>query len=1141
MHMQNPSWILDLMPEAISHVGADQRYIYANRAYQNLLKKPLSAIQGTTILESLGEEIYRRHLPHIKKVLSGHEVNFETQILFPKGDLKHISVRYIPQLNEFQQVTSFVVLSTDISEKVREEQKRIESEQIQETYFHIPNIMFCIAGNDGYFKKLNPTWEAITGHSVQELLSHPFLHFVHPDDREKTIKEASAISNGAKSVHFKNRYQCKDGSYRWIEWNSVPRGENIYAVARDVTEVYLAELALKESEAKFRQWFEAIPQIVWTTDKKGYSNYFNNRWYEYTGLTIDGYKPEILGKVIHPEDLSRFLDIWTRSLETQASFEISFRLKKFDGNYRWYLGRSIPVLNQTGEVIQWIGTATDIHDQLEHERLAFEWRQRTDAILSNADMLLWSADEKGVITFSQGNALKKYGVSTESRIGINLFEYYKDDPSAISAFEKVYQGHPVNQEVSVLGGYFNVYLNPLKDSFGKTTGIVGVSLDISEMKRAESVAKTSEDRFKAIIEQSPIPMAMFNLNGKPTKINRAFQELWGLSDEVSESFYQHEYNIHTDPLLRQLGLEPFIQLAFQGKNVSAPAVFYDPSVAGLPGQSRWVESYFSSVTHNDGKPSEIILVFNDITARKISEDSVRAKQQELQSIIDYSPAIIYVKDLEGRALIVNAEFEKVIGKSRCEVLGKSDFELFPKLVAEKYRESDLSVAQNADPVKYEEEVSSPEGGSRSYFSIKFPIKNAHGSVIAVGGITTDITIEKKLQAEKYASKIREEAALQASNLKSTFLANMSHEIRTPIAGVIGMSEFLLDSNLDETQRSHASTLKATAEGLLSVINDILDFSKIEAGKLDIENTTFNLSKLARSTVESLQFAALKRNLDFILEIPESLNKRYYGDPNRIRQVLLNLISNAIKFTPSGSVKLTVSSNSACLNQESIYFEVSDTGIGISNDTLKKLFHPFTQEDSSITRKYGGTGLGLSISKNLVSLMGGEIGVKSTLGSGSTFWFSIPLTLGDLSAEGSSKNATKVDLGKLNGLKVLVVEDNAVNQLIAQRMLEKQGLRPALVKNGLEAIEQLRNFEFDLVMMDCQMPEMDGFTATRIIRTDSSIRNRTIPIIAMTANAMRGDRERCLKAGMNDYISKPMKKLELADVIAHVLSTVQTVQ
>jgi CheY-like chemotaxis protein len=411
----------------------------------------------------------------------------------------------------------------------------------------------------------------------------------------------------------------------------------------------------------------------------------------------------------------------------------------------------------------------------------------------------------------------------------------------------------------------------------------------------------------------------------------------------------------------------------------------------------------------------------------------------------------------------------------------------------------------------------------------------------------DRIIQARLADAKQQAEVQAQRAEAASRAKSDFLAMMSHEIRTPMNGVLGFANLLLETQLDPEQREFAQTVQRTGDALLTIIDDVLDYSKIEAGCMTVEQIDFDLRSVCEEARAILQAAVAKRGLIMSLAYDATLPRFIKGDPVRLRQVLLNLASNAVKFTERGAVRIEVSR----LDEAQLKISVADSGIGITAEQLDRLFRRFTQADSSTTRRYGGTGLGLAISKTLVELMGGTIGAQSLPGAGSTFWITLPLIAGEqtqaqpTAAEQSASEPpvsvpTLVDAvgapparsaAQAVAARVLLVEDNFVNQRVAVYMLAKLGHRVDVAKHGREAIDMLGKSGYDLVLMDCQMPEMDGFEATRIIRDRSSpVLDHEIPVIAMTANAFPEDRARALACGMNDFLAKPVDRPVLAGML-----------
>lgn len=392
-------------------------------------------------------------------------------------------------------------------------------------------------------------------------------------------------------------------------------------------------------------------------------------------------------------------------------------------------------------------------------------------------------------------------------------------------------------------------------------------------------------------------------------------------------------------------------------------------------------------------------------------------------------------------------------------------------------------------------------------------------------------VNRELAVTNENLKQARDQAVEASSLKSAFIANVSHELRTPLSGVLGMNELLMGSGLNDEQRVMAQTVQDSARTLLALVNDILDLSKIEAGKMTIETVPMHPRQIVEDVCELLMPAARNRQVSLRTEVDDEVPKKVLGDPVRTHQVLLNLLGNAVKFTTQGSIVIKARLVSTDDLRSTIRFNVIDTGIGIDDDERRNIFLPFTQADMSTTRKYGGTGLGLTISKRLVELMGGEIGYMSEKGKGSNFWFQVPY-------RALSKEDFGVPLEAGGGVKpaltnrVLVVEDNSMMQTVVSRQLANLGVAHVLCDTAEAALQQLEDIgaEFDMVLMDCHLPNMDGFEATRLIRAREKTRGTHIPIVAMTAGAMKGDPEKCLSAGMDDYLAKPYTLDQLRDTL-----------
>ena len=528
----------------------------------------------------------------------------------------------------------------------------------------------------------------------------------------------------------------------------------------------------------------------------------------------------------------------------------------------------------------------------------------------------------------------------------------------------------------------------------------------------------------------------------------------------------------------------------------------------------------------------------EIAARKQTEEELKERESTFQTLLESASEGIVIVSEQGVIKMVNARLLSLFGYSRNELLGQAIEMLVPPRWAKQHRE---------DRIRFvEQPINRPMGTALDIIAqckdgseIRVDISLSHiytRQGLIVMAFIADVS--ERRQIEKDLARARDQA-MEASRLKSEFLATMSHEIRTPMNSIIGISELLLETGLNNEQEKLARLVKDAGANLLNIINDILDTSKIEAGKLHLEYIDFDLWSEIETVTTMMKTKAEEKQIALIAQVASDVPRRVHGDPGRLRQVLINLLSNAIKFTLEGTVELHIALENMDARQATVFFSVKDTGVGIPASVQSQLFQPFVQADGSTTRKFGGTGLGLAICRKLLELMDGKIGVKSQEGKGSTFWFTVPYGLAH--EEDLPKNVQQSHqptgyfpcqkAGKSSS-KILLVEDNEVNTLIALKNLERLGYCADRAANGREALEALRRHPYSLVLMDCQMPEMDGFDATRAIRANEQQNGGHIPIVAMTANAMAEDKERCLAVGMDDYISKPIDRKLLASILEH---------
>jgi PAS domain S-box-containing protein len=1050
-----------------------------------------------------------------------------------------------------------------------------------------------------------------------------------------------------------------------------------------------ADALLRETLGRYTFLADAMPEMVWTAKADGSVDYFNQRWIEYTGLSLEESRNWGWNITLHPDDLQRCLDRWNESIKTGDGYKIEYRLKAKDGTYRWFAGRAFPMRDERGAIVQWVGNCADIDDQKrardELERRVIERtaevagaRERLQAVLDSATQsAIIAVDDKGWITLFNRGAEQMFGYSAAELVGKHnpsLFhvewevaararemeEKYGRPLHGFDIFvENVRHGLPEQREWTLVrkdGSRFpaSLIITAMRDGGTRITGFLGIVTDITAHKEAN---RRLHDQ-AVLLDLASESIVIRDINDLITYWNQGAERLYGWTKDEALGRITHElfHTVFPEPLVHiRTGL--LEKGEWQGELVHTRR----------DGSLVTVASSWTLQRDETGEPLSIIEINHDVTARRSAEEELRESRERLNTILNssFDGMIAYeaVRDGQGdlrdfRFVMVNQAAEKLMGKTASAVLGRSVLEHYPNIIADGLFEKFVRIVENGASMDFE--FLSTRTNPPCWYRVA-GVKLGDGLVISYADITARKLYERELQDAKVHAEMADRA-------KSNFLANMSHEIRTPMNGVIGLTGLLLETDLNTEQRTLSETIRSSAESLLGVINDILDFSKIEAGKLTIEQTDFDLRKVVEDALEGMASLAQNKGLELVGGVEPGTPTHLRGDPTRVRQVLTNLIGNALKFTAAGEVALKVSEQSAVGDKVVIRCEVRDTGFGIRPEVQARLFQPFAQGDASTSRQFGGTGLGLAICRRLAEAMHGQIGVTSAPGAGSTFWVTLefsrqpqavpepaapnaftharvlvvddnassreflqrmlaswrlrndavansedaltllnraaaqkkPFTVALLNlrppaldglalaqliyadpvlrtvrvilltpigkpipsdeiappniaaccmkpvrqsalfdclvqtvAKPMAKDATQPLATRarataslpLRKERLLLAEDNPVNQEVALGNLRKLGYHADVALNGLEVLDAMETKHYDIILMDCQMPELDGYETTRQLRQRERGGHRT-RIIAMTANAMLGDREKCLAAGMDDYVSKPLHRAEL---------------
>ncbi|MBI2284099.1 MAG: PAS domain S-box protein [Bacteroidetes bacterium] len=693
------------------------------------------------------------------------------------------------------------------------------------------------------------------------------------------------------------------------------------------------------------------------------------------------------------------------------------------------------------------------------------------------------------------------------------------DIKSKSLLEQIASNHSSFQKIGYIafaGGVF---------SFLLVLGILlRLNLDMRLRKKAEDELAASEEQYKKLIENAGSVMYTTDNSGLINFINNKVLALTGYLPEeivgknyytlVDESCAEEVKNFYANQLIQQV-----------------PTTYLEFKIRTRSGELKWIEQS-AQLLMNDGEIEGLQYMAQDVTEKKLVTqelDKSEAKRKEneyrLNAILDNTNALIFIKDLEGRYLMVNKRFKEVFEVTDEMVINRNDYDFNVKALADHYKKGDDEVIAGKKSIQLEEVLDTPEG-KRNFLLIKFPLFNDCNEMFGISGIATDITDtvesrQKLLQAV--------EKAETAQQIQEQFLANMSHEIRTPMNGIQGMTRLLLETPLTEEQQRFTNIISRSVNNLVVIVNNVLDYSNLSTGKLTLDSFAFDLPKTLEELTKHFEHATKNKKLQFTVNIQEGVPAFVKGDAFRLKQILTNLIDNAIKFTTEGSIALTVSLQQQTEQQCTLSFSVRDTGIGIEKNKLDTIFKSFAQAGKKISSGYGGAGLGLTISKGLIELQGGTIAVNSEPGNGSEFVVVIPFG----KTNSNDVVAGQTDFAaRLAGKKILVVEDNIVNQKLIDFVLRKMQIRADIANNGKEAIALCEQHPaYDLIIMDLQMPIMDGYETTVYLREKMGLQ---IPIIAMTATALKEDQEKSAEVGMNDFMLKPFDFNDLYARMIHLL-------
>jgi two-component system, sensor histidine kinase and response regulator len=908
--------------------------------------------------------------------------------------------------------------------------------------------------------------------------------------------------------------------------------EALEALARQVMaqlEIRRQAEALRAAEARYRSIFESVNEGIFQTTPDGHylaANPMLARIYGYNS-------PEELTDSV--QDISHQLYVQPGRREEFAklllandsitAFESEIRRK--DGSVIWISENARAVRDAQGRLLYYQGTVEDITGRKRAEATLRESEQQFHAVWDNCADGMRLTDEAGNILAVNPAFCEIVDMPAEAMVGRHFTAVYDagaDVERIVEQYKQRFAARTVRkrQEQRVMFRSGRVVDIALSNSFVEAPGqppvLLSIFHDITERRRTEEALRESEVLYHSLVENLPQNIFRKDAEGRITFANKRYCE--ELKRPLTELLGKTDYDLFPAELAAKYR-EDDRRVMKSGRTVDTIEEHQTPD--GM----LYVHVIKTPLRDTGGKVVGVQGMFWDVTQERTTELALARERALIRALLASIPDRIYFKDRQSRFLKISQALAAQFGlKDTEDAVGRSDFDFFSREHAQPAYDDEQRIMQTGEPLIGKAERETWQDGHVTWaLTTKMPLRDEQGRVSGTFGISRDITELKR--AEEELARARD-AALETARLKAEFLAIMSHEIRTPMNGVIGMTGLLLETPLTPEQRDFAETIRTSAESLLDIINDILDFSKIEARKIDLECIDFDLREEVENTVELLAERAQSKGLELAMEIARDTPTALRGDPGRLRQVLVNLVGNAIKFTESGEVVVHVEAAAGDPDSTRLRLTIHDTGIGIPPEAQQRIFESFTQADTSTTRRYGGTGLGLAISKQLVELMGGRIGVESAPGQGATFWIELPF--GRQSASGPPPE--RLDLA---GLRVLVVDDNGTNRRILQHQTAAWRMEPTLVDSAPAALETLRRATaesrpFDLAILDMHMPEMDGLQLARAISADAGI--TPLRLVMLTSIGQRLDPAVLREAGLSSQLLKPAKQSRLYNALLH---------
>ncbi|MBN1573895.1 MAG: PAS domain S-box protein [Deltaproteobacteria bacterium] len=1109
--------LIELSPEGIIILDVGGKIILVNSATKEMFgSEDEKDIVGKKLKDFVAPEqnkIFPKFLDEVMRSSSHQRI--ETSFVCLEG--KQVPVEIIAANINWDDKPSIYIVVRDITErKLAEEALRENEEKYRSLVDNLNDVVFTVdlKGNITY---VSPIAEKLSGYKPEEFINQPFFKFIHPDDLPGLMSSLEHTLAG-EGEPYEYRFMIKDGTYRHVLSSSQVVFKNdhpvgLVGIIKDITDRKIGEEKMRREKERAQQYLDIVEVVLVVLNTEGEITLINRK-----GKKILKYEEgEILGKNwfdtcivddIRDEVVGVFRELIAGD-SNRYEYYINCVIAK-DGEERIIAWHNVVLKDEDDNVVGVLGSGEDITDRKIYQKKIRESEDKYRNLLSNIKDIVYIMDGKGNFVFCNEPLENSTGYTVEEILNKNFAEFilpssYKD---AEEIFKKQLAGEDVGAfEMQIRNKRGETVILEIKERLvwegDEVIEVHGIGRDITERKRMFDKIKEVQQQQKALLDSIPDMAWLKDKESRFISVNQPFGRSCNVSPE--DLIGKTDLDVWPRDLAeRYISDDLHVMKSREIKRVEEPLEKFD-------GTRTWIETIKAPIFDDNGEVVGTVGVARDVTERRQIEEKLRENEERYRSLVENLNDVVFNVDLDGNFTYLSPVIEQISGYKAEDFIGKSSANfIHPEDLPGFYEMLKNGMEKKKESYEFR---GIDKNGATRYMSASGRILKKDGKPVGITGIMTDVTDSRTMREELKAAKMRAE---ESNRAKSEFLANMSHEIRTPMNAILGFSELLLDENLTEEQRENVRTIYESGNILLTLINDILDLSKIESGKAEINEEVFYLLDLLNNTIALFNLKAEEKGLELNLEIDKDISSQIISDPDKIRQIIINLVGNAVKFSDAGKIDVSVMMGGKDDKKDQLTVSVKDTGIGIPPEKIDAIFEPFSQADASTTRRYGGTGLGLSITKKLVELLGGEIKVSSEVGKGSAFTFSVPVNTPIVDDKETESAVSK---------KVLIIEDEPSTLKLYKKYLQKGGFQVISSRLGKDALPLAEEHLPAIIILDLLLPDTVGWEVLRKLKKNE--KTSDIPVIVVS---VLPEKDRAMSLGAIDYVEKPITGRSLAKKI-----------